>query len=128
MRLLLDTSALLWFWLKSDRLTSRAAAAVGQDENAIFVSAISAMEITTKHRIGKLPGVEQVIATFEKSLLADGFIALPLTIEHFLLAGTLPGEHKAPFDRMLAAQAQVEDIAIVSGDTAFDALGAHRLW
>lgn len=128
MRLLLDTSTLLWFWLKSDRLTAKAAAAIGQNGNVVFVSPISAMEITTKHRIGKLPGVEHVITTFAASLMADGFIALPLTIEHSLLAGSLPGEHRDPFDRMLAAQAQAEDIAIVSGDPAFDALGARRLW
>jgi PIN domain nuclease of toxin-antitoxin system len=102
--------------------------AIQDRENEIYVSPISAMEIATKHRVGKLPGVENVIATFDDALQADGFIALPLRNEHAILAGSIPAEPRDPFDRMLAAQAIVEGLTLISSDLAFDALGARRLW
>ena len=86
------------------------------------------MEIATKHRIGKLPGIEKILAGFEAAAEADGFNELPLRHGHALLAGTIPDEHRDPFDRLLAAQAIVENLTIISPDTAFDALGAKRLW
>ncbi|RDJ24889.1 type II toxin-antitoxin system VapC family toxin [Bosea caraganae] len=128
MRLLLDTSALLWFWLGGRALRPQVLGPILDRNNQVHVSSISAMEIATKHRVGKLPGVENVLATFADALAADGFIALPLSNEHALLAGAIPGEHRDPFDRMLAAQAIIEELTIVSSDAAFDALGARRLW
>ncbi len=128
MRLLLDTSTLLWFWLGGRTLSRAIVHAIGDRDNLVYVSPISAMEIATKHRIGKLPGVENVLATFEEALEADGFISLPLLNVHARLAGSVPGDHKDPFDRMLAAQAIIEDLTIIASDTAFDALGARRLW
>jgi PIN domain nuclease of toxin-antitoxin system len=128
LRLLLDTSVLLWFWIGGRTLKSHVLTAIQDRENEIYVSPISAMEIATKHRAGKLPGVENVIANFDDALQADGFIALPLRNEHALLAGSIPAEPRDPFDRMLAAQAIVEGLSLVSPDPAFDALGARRLW
>lgn len=128
MRLLLDTSTLLWFWLGGRTLSKPVMDAITNRDHVIYVSPISAMEIATKHRIGKLPGVENVLATFDDALQADGFMSLPLLNAHMLLAGSIPGEHRDPFDRMLAAQAVVEGLTLVASDTAFDALGARRLW
>lgn len=128
MRLLLDTSTLLWFWLGGRTLSKPVKDAITDCNHLIYVSPISAMEIATKHRVGKLPGAENVLATFDEALQADGFLSLPLLNVHARLAGSLPGEHRDPFDRMLAAQAILEDLMLVSSDTAFDALGARRLW
>ena len=128
MRLLLDTSTLLWFWLGGRTLSERVLGAISDRGNEVYVSALSAMEITNKHRIGKLPGAEGVIAAFDEALLADGFRPLPLNATHALLAGSIPAEPRDPFDRMLAGQAIVEDLTIVSPVPAFDALGARRLW
>lgn len=128
MRLLLDTSTLLWFWLGGRPIGEPALSLMKDRRTEIYVSALSAMEIANKHRIGKLPGVEKIIAGFDDALLADGFVALPLTTAHALLAGTIPAEPRDPFDRMLAGQAIVEGLTIVSPDAAFDALGARRLW
>lgn len=128
MRLLLDTSTLLWFWLGGRTLSKPVMDAITDRNHLIYVSPISAMEIATKHRVGKLPGVENVLATFDEALEADGFQSLPLLNGHARLAGSIPGEHRDPFDRLLAAQAISEDLLLVASDTAFDALGARRLW
>jgi len=128
MRLLLDTSTLLWFWLGGRTISESVLSAIRDRRNEIYVSPLSAMEIANKHRIGKLPGVENIIAGFDDALIADGFLVLPLNSAHSLLAGSIPAEPRDPFDRMLAGQAIVEGLTIISPDTAFDALGARRLW
>lgn len=128
MRLLLDTSTLLWYWLGGRQLSEQVMAAITDRDHLVYVSPISAMEIATKHRIGKLPGVENVLATFDEALEADGFLQLPLVNAQARLAGSISGEHRDPFDRMLAAQAILADLFLVSPDTAFDALGTRRLW
>jgi PIN domain nuclease of toxin-antitoxin system len=127
-RLLLDTHALLW-WLDGDRsLTRRAKAAINDEDNVILVSAASAWEITTKSRLGKLPGAEAVAADVVGAVASQGFSSLDITMLHAQRAGRLPGAHRDPFDRMLIAQAQLDDLAIVSNETAFDAYGVARLW
>ena len=128
MRLLLDTHALLW-WLDGDRsLTRRARTAITDQDNVIFVSAASAWEITTKSRLGKLPGADAVAADVVGSVAAQGFSSLHITMRHAQRAGRLPSTHRDPFDRMLIAQAQLDDLTLVSNDTAFDGYGVSRLW
>jgi PIN domain nuclease of toxin-antitoxin system len=127
-RLLLDTHALLW-WLDGDRsLTRRARAAIADEDNVILVSAVSAWEITTKARLGKLPGAGAVAADVAGAVASQGFSSLDINMRHAQRAGRLPGEHRDPFDRMLIAQAQLEDVMLVSNERAFDAYGVSRLW
>jgi PIN domain nuclease of toxin-antitoxin system len=127
-RLLLDTHTLLW-WLDGDRRLSRKARAlVGDEDNLVLVSAASAWEITAKARLGKLPGALDVAADVAGCVASQGFTALDITILHAQRAGRLPGEHRDPFDRMLAAQAQLEDLPIVSDDEVFDGYGVNRVW
>ena len=127
-RLLLDTHAFLW-WLDGDRRFSRKARALISDEgNMVLVSAASAWEISTKARLGRLPGAVDVAADIAGSVAAQNFSALDITILHAQRAGRLPGEHRDPFDRMLAAQAQLEDLPIVSDDRVFDEYGVSRIW
>ena len=128
MRLLLDTHALLW-WLDGDRrLSLKARRAIASDSNSILVSAVSAWEITTKARLGKLPGATDVAADVAACLAGQGFLSLDITMLHAQRAGSLPGAHRDPFDRMLIAQSQMEDVALVSDDEAFDTFDVRRYW
>jgi len=128
MRVLLDTHALLW-WLGGDeRLPTRARVIIDDPESAVHVSAASAWEIATKVRTGKLPGAEYLVADLGALLAQQGFAELDVTVDHGLRAGALPGAHKDPFDRMLVAQAQAENLALISNETAFDSYGIVRIW
>ena len=128
MRLLLDTHALLW-WLDGDRrMPAAVRRAIGLNANEVFVSSASVWEITTKARLGKLPGAVDVALDVPACVRDQGFSPLPISLQHAQLAGTLAGAHRDPFDRMLAAQSLVEAMPIVSADAAFDSLGAARHW
>jgi len=126
-QLLLDTHALLW-WLAGDRrLSATARRAIENDDNTVFVSAASAWEISTKHRLGKLDAAA-VVGRLGALLTSQGFEPLDMTVNHAERAGALPGEHRDPFDRMLAAQAQAENLTLISNDAAFDGYGVTLLW
>jgi len=128
LRALLDTHALLW-WLDGDRRLPRSARAIiAEETTTVLVSAASAWEIATKVRIGRLPGTEEVAADLPGIVLGQGFVQLPITLAHAQRAGSLPGSHRDPFDRMLIAQAQVEDVPLVSNEVLFDAYGVRRIW
>jgi PIN domain nuclease of toxin-antitoxin system len=127
-RLLLDTHTFLW-WLDGDpRLPRKARTLIADEANSVFVSAASAWEITTKAHLGKLPGALDVASDVAGCVAGQGFTGLDITIVHAQRAGRLPGEHRDPFDRMLAAQAQLEDLPIVSDDPVFDRYGVSRIW
>ncbi len=128
MRLLLDTHAFLWWLDGNRRLPRRARTLISDDGNVIFVSAASAWEISTKARLGKLPGAVDVAADLAGIVTSQAFTPLDITILHAQRAGHLPGEHRDPFDRMLAAQAQIEDLPIVSNDPVFRDFGVERIW
>jgi PIN domain nuclease of toxin-antitoxin system len=128
MRFLLDTHTLLWSFSGSTSLSIRARRLIEDGTNEILVSAVSAWEIATKVRLGKLPTGEELISDFPFYLAQLGVEPLPISIEHALRAGRLPGEHRDPFDRMLIAQAQAEDIPILSNDRIFDEYHVQRIW
>lgn len=94
----------------------------------MLVSAASVWEITTKARIGKLRAAGDVASDVLGCVLGQGFRGLDISMGHAQRAGALPGAHRDPFDRLLAAQAQAEDVTLVSGDEVFDAFGVHRCW
>jgi PIN domain nuclease of toxin-antitoxin system len=127
-RLLLDTHVLIWWLAADDALSAAARSAIADPANDVFVSAASAWELATKHRIGKLPQAELLAADVAGFVRAQGFNELPLTIRQGQLSGSLPGIHKDPFDRMLVAQAMLADLTIVSGDEVLGAYGVARLW
>lgn len=128
MRVLHDTHTFLW-WLDGDRrLSRRARQTIGDDANTILVSAASAWEIATKVRIGKLSGAVDVAADVAGCLARQRFESLDITVLHAQRAGRLPGKHRDPFDRMLVAQAQIEDLPIVTNDGVFDDYGVTRVW
>jgi len=125
---LLDTHALLW-WLSDDpALTKHARKIIAETRNVVFVSAASAWEIATKVRLGKLPSAVDLAGDFTGHLEREGFQILAISAEHAIRAGLLPGRHKDPFDRMLIAQAQAENMPVVSNEAVFDTYGLRRLW
>lgn len=128
MRLLLDTHALIWWLAGDDSLGRSAREAIADEDNSIFVSAASAMEIATKFRIGKLPRAALLAREFQAIVAAQGFSELPISVRHARLAGEMAIAHKDPFDRFLVAQAQAEDMMLVSNESIFDAFGVLRLW
>lgn len=128
MRLLLDSHVLIWWLAGDEALSPDAREAIGNPDNEVFVSAASACEIATKHRLGRMPQASFLAADAAAIIAEQGFSELPVSIRHGQVAGSLPALHPDPFDRMLAAQALVGDLAIVSNETAFDAYGVTRLW
>ena len=128
MRVLVDTHALLWAVTGDRRLSKRAHSVLTSFANEVFVSAASAWEITTKHRLGKLPSAEGLVADFARIVERLGFRPLPISLAHAERAGNLPGPHRDPFDRMLVAQAQSENLPLVSNERIFDIYGIKRIW
>ena len=128
MRLLLDTHALIW-WLAGDEALSRNARdAIGDDANSVAVSAASAMEVSTKFRLGKLSDAALLARDFDQIIADQGFGELAISVRHGRLAGEMNIAHKDPFDRLLIAQAQVEDMVLVSNEALFDGFAVQRLW
>jgi PIN domain nuclease of toxin-antitoxin system len=128
LRVLLDTHTLLWTVNGDPRLSEAAHRIITSLRTEVFVSAASAWEIATKVRIGRLPGAELLSAEFEQRIERLGFHQLSITVEHGQRAGSLPGDHKDPFDRMLIAQAQAENLTLVSKERIFDDWHVPRIW
>ena len=128
MEVLLDTHALIWWALDDPKLSAKARAIISSFDTTVFVSAASAWEMATRVRLGKLPGAEAFVSEFQTRLVRLGFRELAISIEHGQRAGLLPGEHKDPFDRMLIAQSQAENIPIISNEQVFDTYRIRRIW
>jgi PIN domain nuclease of toxin-antitoxin system len=128
MRFLLDTHALLWSFNGSPSLSPKARGLIEDGRNEIFVSAASAWEIATKVRLGKLPSGEQLVNDLAAYLDQLNFATLPISLDHAVRAGRLPGEHRDPFDRMLISQGQTENLKIISNDRIFDDYHVQRIW
>lgn len=128
MRVLLDTHTLLWWGLDDPQLSQRAYDAIADAATTVYVSAASGWEIATKVRLGKLPTVHGFPNDLRAYLAQQGFQELAITLDHGQRAGSLPGPHRDPFDRMLIAQAQAENLTLVSNETIFDRYGIVRLW
>ena len=128
LRLLLDTHALIWLLAGDRRLPKIARSAIDDASNPVFVSAASAWEISTKHRLGRLPGASAFTIDPGRALADQGFEELPISIEAGTRAGLLPGPIRDPFDRMLIAQAMLQDLVLVSNEAQFDGYGVRRHW
>lgn len=128
MRILLDTHTLLWAAFDEDSLSPRARRLIQSPDSEIIVSAATAWEITTKFRLGKLDFARDLAENFISEVTAAGYLLLSISPEHAVRAGLLPGDHKDPFDRMLAAQAIHENIPLLSNDSQLDVFGVRREW
>jgi PIN domain nuclease of toxin-antitoxin system len=119
MKCLIDTHILLWWVFDNPQLNQGCRNIIQNPENQILVSSASAWEIATKYRLGKLPEAQALVADYQTILDQANFTELPVNTAHALRAGSLPIEHRDPFDRMLMAQAEIENIPIVTYDAAF---------
>lgn len=129
MKLLLDTHALLWWWTEPERIPVALLEKLSAPETEILASAVSAYELTYKHRLGKLELPEDLLSGFAEALAAERWTALPVTLAHSLLAGRLTSDHRDPFDRLLAAQSLIEQAALVTVDPVFvDFEGLQTVW
>ncbi|CCQ44185.1 PIN domain protein [Pseudarthrobacter siccitolerans] len=115
-RLLLDTHVFLWAVAEPKRLSSKARSSITKLENQIFVSPVTAYELSYKHRQGKLPFGAAIITSFGRQVAHLYASELAISSPHTLAAGQLDWDHKDPFDRMLAAQAMVEGLTLVTAD------------
>lgn len=128
MRVLVDTHAFFW-WLKGDRrLSATALRAIDDAGNEVLISAVIPWELATKTRIGKWPEGRSVVEDLDLLIEQRGLQALPISLAHARRAGLLPGNHRDPFDRLLAAQSELEGAPLVTADPAFSSFGVVILW
>nr|WP_245415211.1 type II toxin-antitoxin system VapC family toxin [Hoeflea marina] len=97
-------------------------------DNDVFASAVSAFEAATKYRIGKWNDIGPFATSFEATLTSLGYPVVDISAAHAVLAGLMPGKHRDPFDRLLAAQAEIEGMVLVSNDPAFAAFSVQAVW
>jgi PIN domain nuclease of toxin-antitoxin system len=128
MRILLDTHALIWFVDQHQLLSPPAHSAITDPANQVLVSAASIWEIAVKVALGKLSLSLPYKQWANSALNHLGATVLQITVDYTEPLTTLPTHHRDPFDRLLIAQAVVEQIPIVSKDAAFDAYSVRRLW
>ena len=126
MTVLLDTQAFLW-WIADDAsLTKAARSAIAA--NACLLSVASCWEMSIKTSLGKLDVPRPLDRFIQEQLEVNGFSLLPIALEHATAVAELPFHHRDPFDRLLAAQARHEELAVVSSDPAFTKYGVRRIW
>ena len=128
MRLLLDTHTFLWWLFGDARLSPKVRELLADPDHAVFVSAASAWEIATKVRIGRLPDAEEMARDISGWIKRAGFLELPIQVRHAQQAGSWVQDHKDPFDRMLAAQSQIERLPLISTDPLIATFGVKVIW
>ncbi|WP_339385018.1 type II toxin-antitoxin system VapC family toxin [Iningainema tapete] len=119
MSYLIDTHIFLWWLFDDPKLHTDCRDIIRNPAYRIFVSSASAWEIATKYRIGKLPEAKQLVEQYSQILHEAKFNELAITTAHALRAGSLPIAHRDPFDRMIMAQAELENLPVITYDAAF---------
>ena len=126
---LLDTHTFLWAVRGNSKLSDTALKLIEDINIPLYISAVSAYEIMNKHRIGKLMEFDDVVTDYFKYVKTLRAIELPISKRHAHYAGGFEWEHRDPFDRLLAAQACIENLTLVTNDPAFDTLPwVNVLW
>lgn len=116
---LIDTHILLWWIFDDPKLDQDCRNIISNSNHKIFVSSASAWEISTKYRLGKLPEAKQLLANYQEILDQAQFMELSISTAHALKAGSLPIDHRDPFDRIIMAQGELENLIIITYDHAF---------
>jgi PIN domain nuclease of toxin-antitoxin system len=127
MKVLIDTHVLFWWFSDAAKLSPRAVALIASSNNTVMVSAATAWELAIKVNLGKIDALGLVVE-LGNYVMEEGFVELPISIEHAAAAGLLPSHHRDPFDRLLVAQAQAMLIPILSADHILDEYDIKRLW
>lgn len=128
MRLLIDSHALIWFVDQHQQLSPASHAAMSDPTNELLLSAGSIWEIAIKIGLGRLALTEPYLTWMSQALTDLAINVLPITVEYADAQARLPKHHSDPFDRLIVAQAMVEDVSIVSADAGMDAYGITRIW
>jgi PIN domain nuclease of toxin-antitoxin system len=127
MRLLLDTHALLWTLQDNRRLGRSARRRIEDERSTVWVSAASIWELSIKAALGRVGIGDAMLEGLSEQIQQHGFEELPVTWMHGIAAGTLPPHHADPFDRMLIAQAKIEELTLVTADEMFAAYDVRTL-
>jgi len=126
---LLDTHTFLWVALNDTKLSVKAKTAISSKEATVYVSPVTAYEIMNKYRIGKLPEYKTIAENYLNVFNNSGASELLINTEHFHYAGSFKWDHRDPFDRMLAAQAFIDNMILVTHDDVFKSLSwVNTLW
>jgi PIN domain nuclease of toxin-antitoxin system len=128
LKLLLDTHAFYWWCVDDPALSLTARTVIADPQNEKYVSAISTWEFIAKFRSGKEPGFLHIAADVSGAVAAQGLTELAITMRHAEVAACLPFHHKDPMDRLLIAQAIVEDMTIVTIDRIFASYATKTIW
>lgn len=128
MSYLLDTHALLWWLFDDPKLSETVRGLLADPAHIVFVSSASAWEISTKYRLGKLDAAASLVQDISGFVAQAGFTELPVGIDHAQRAGMWPQAHRDPFDRMLAAQATLEGLTLITCDQALRQFGVDAIW
>jgi PIN domain nuclease of toxin-antitoxin system len=126
--LLLDTHTMVWFWLDDPQLSARAKEAISDPDNGILVSPASYWELAIKISLGKFHLGVPYEEFFQEQITKNDFGILPIEVRHAAAVIPMPFHHRDPFDRLIIAQAKVEDIPLVSADPMLDAYRIQRIW
>ena len=128
MKLLLDTHAFIWWDSDLARLSPRALSLCQNPENHLLLSVASVWEMQIKLQLGKLRLGLPLATIIDGQRETNGVEILPIELEHVLALEALPAHHKDPFDRLLIAQAKVEGVVLVSGDSIFSQYPVNLAW
>lgn len=128
MKLLLDTAPFLWWIMDSQSLSQRARELIGEGDNEVWFSTVSSWEIVIKAGLGRIQLPESPERFLLKHIARNGFQVLPIQLRHTLHVGKLPDHHHDPFDRLLAAQAMVEEMTLLTGDAQLAKYPLSVIW
>jgi PIN domain nuclease of toxin-antitoxin system len=128
MNVLLDTHAFLWWVIDDSQLSNTAKATIADPSNIIYLSAVSAWEIIIKERTGKLSLPEPPETYIPSRLVSNQFASLTVQMQHVLQIASLPDHHRDPFDRLLIAQSQIEQIPILTVDHMIGQYPVKVIW
>lgn len=128
MKALLDTHTFLWWILDDKRLSPRARETIRDPNNTLFLSAASAWEMVIKAQAGRLRLPENPARFIHEQLSLQGIEGLPVQVSHALHVSSLPAHHRDPFDRLLVAQSQMENLPILSSDPLIAQYEVEIIW
>lgn len=127
-RFLTDTHTLLWWWVSPNELSKNGFDILSNSDNEIWVSIINIWEMSIKYHKGRLGDAEAVLNNFDVLMQKSGFYTLQPTYQHALLAGKINNNHADPFDRMLVAQAKIENLTIITIDSKIHEFDVNWVW
>jgi PIN domain nuclease of toxin-antitoxin system len=128
MRVLLDTHTAAWAIGDEKLLGKQARALLQTPETIIYCSAVNIFEMSLKFHAGKWSEIKPIVDDPDTAMQTLGAIQLPIYSSHARLAGAFPSSHKDPFDRLIAAQAILEQLTLLSADPMMDGFGVQRIW